>query len=251
MTDNRYGEPSGPEAGRTTTAFFPEVYPPSHPSFPSDGSGVEEEPRVVLAEEFNTIRGIDLVAGYLAVGSAGTEDMLPDIERFIADTEGQIERGDLVLPSAMDVHQYIASIIAGAIPEGEREALALAFEDRRNILNGHELQEQERGLLEARRRIAELEFETRQGKIATAIANAKLNQVVDLIDSPTVKAKAQKVVASPVVSAAYFREPVLDEAMTDTEKLAVYGRWSEVMEMARRAVRNTSHLLKGEFRKVS
>jgi len=251
MTDNEHGEPSGLEARRTTTGYFPEVYPTSHPSFPSNGSGTEEEPQVVLAEDFNTIRGVDLTLGYLAVGDARSDDMLPEIERFIADTQDQIERGDLILPSAMDVHQYVASVITGAIPEGEREALALAFEDRRQIVNGPELQDQHMELLSARQRILDLEAEARQGKISNAMTQAKLDQVVDLIDSPTVKAKAQRVVDSPVVSAKYFREPVLDEAMTDTERLVVYGRWSEMLDIARRAIRGTSSLLKGDFRKVS
>ncbi|MFY9227729.1 MAG: hypothetical protein WAO28_00150 [Candidatus Microsaccharimonas sp.] len=251
MTDHEHGDPSGPEARRTTTAYFPDVYPSSHPSFSSDGSGADEEPQTVFAEEFNAVRGVDLTLGYLALGDARSDEMLPEIERLIADAEGQIERGDLVLPSAMDVHQYVASVIVGAIPEGEREALALAFEDRRQMANGFEVHQQEEELLAARRRIVELEAQTRQGKILTAIANAKLEQVVDLIDSPVVKAKAQKVVASPVVSAQYFREPVLEEEMTDTERLVVYGRWNEVMEMARRAVKGTTSLLKGDFRKVS
>lgn len=251
MTDNEHGEPSGLEARGATTGYFPDVYPSSHPSFPSNSSGAEEEPQVVIAEEFNTVRGVDLTLGYLAVGGARPDDMLPEIERFIADVEDQIERGDLVLPSAMDVHQYVASVITGAIPEGEREALALAFEDRRRIDNGPELRDQHVELLAARQRILNLEAEARQGKISNAMTQARLEQVVDLIDSPTVRAKAQKVVDSPVVSAKYFREPVLDEAMTDTERLLVHGRWSEVMEIARRAVRGTTHLLKGDFRKVS
>lgn len=251
MTDSERGHTSGPEGQHTNTVSYHEMHPDAHPSFPSDGTTIQEAPQIVFADEFNTRRGTDLTMGYLAVGERQFDDMLPEIERLIDDVTGQIERGDLELPSAMDVHQYVATVITGAIPEGEREALALAFEERRHIVNGFESQQRHQELLTNRQRIVELEAEVRHGRIVTAMVSAKLDHVVGLIDSPTVRARAEKVVASPIVSARYFREPVLNEEMTDTERLIVYGRWNEIMEIARRAIEGTAHLFKRDFRKVS
>lgn len=177
-----------------------------HPSFPPV-TLVSPETQVVAASGYNAIKGSDVVTGVLA--TPDVEALKPDVARFIEDIKDQVARGDLVLDSPDDVLIYAAAMIAAAVPDGTRQAISLAFEDRRHIFEEAATASHLERILEAQRNAAELHKQLGLKSLELAVLRAKAAEAIDAIDNPQDWLRAQEIMAREQVAEAYFREPKL------------------------------------------